>query len=408
MSVQYKVTEKRVETPLTKDELIGFIQSIILNEQKEEMEPFYVLDLGVVTSLFDTWTRNLPMVRPFYAVKCNPNPAFLKAMAALGSGFDCASRAEIDTILSLGVSPDRIVFANTRKPQSHVKYAAKVGVNLTTFDSMCELEKIKKWHPKCALLMRIKVPETSDATFQFGSKFGALPEEITTLLQAAQAMQLKVVGVSFHIGSRAINFHAFEEAIAAAKTTFETAAQLGLPKMHILNIGGGFTFGSKFTEAALPVKAALEKYFPNEQANGLTIIAEPGRFFANSPFTLATNIIGKRVRGELKEYWINDGIWGSMNFLNYDHDDVICTPLDNYGSNKTSKCKGLKTCDSTVFGPTCDPVDTVFTGFQLPEMDVNDWLVFHNMGAYTSSCGNDFNGFKTSAIPTYIASSDKN
>ncbi|XP_021282818.1 ornithine decarboxylase-like [Herrania umbratica] len=402
------VTEKRVAaTSPSKDELIAFIQSVILNEQQEEMGPFYVLDLGVVRSLLDTWTFNLPMVQPFYAVKCNPDPAFLKEMAALGTGFDCASRAEIQTILSLGVSPDRIVFANTCKPESHVKYAAKVGVNLTTFDSVCELEKIKKWHPKCALLMRIKVPETSGAAFLFGSKFGALPEEIVPLLQAAQAAELKVVGVSFHIGSRAINYHAFEEAILAAKTTFETAAQLGLPKMHILNIGGGFTSGPKFTEAASAVKVALKKYFPTGPTTGLKLMAEPGRFFANEPFTLATSILGKRIRNEIKEYWINDGMSGSMNYLKYDHDDVICTPLANFGNNDVITCKGLETSDSTVFGPTCDPADTVLEVYPLPDLQVNDWLVFHNMGAYTSSRGNDFNGFKTSAIPTYLANSDK-
>ncbi|XVF42155.1 hypothetical protein PTKIN_Ptkin01aG0337100 [Pterospermum kingtungense] len=372
---QAKLTEKRVaKVPLSKDELIGFIQSIILNEQKEEMDPFYVLDLGVVNSLFDTWSRKLPMVQPFYAVKCNPNPAFLKAMAALGTGFDCASRAEIETVLSLGVSPDRIIFANTCKPQSHVKYAAKVGVNLTTFDSMSELEKIKKWHPNFALLMRIKVPETSGAAVQFGSKFGALPEEIIPIFEAAQAMQLKVVGVSFHIGSKAINFHAFEEAIEAAKTTLETAAQLGLPKMHILDIGGGFTSGSKFIEAASAIKTALQKYFPNDpNGNGLiTIMAEPGRFFASSPLTLTTSIIGKRVRGEIKQYWINDGLWGSMSFLRRNsQEDVICTPLANCGrSNKNPTCKGLRTCASTVFGPTGDGRDIVLKGFQLPELNV--------------------------------------
>ncbi|XVF31175.1 hypothetical protein REPUB_Repub16aG0123300 [Reevesia pubescens] len=93
-----------------------------------------------------------------------------------------------------------------------------------------------------------------------------------------------------------------------------------------------------------------------------------------------------------------------MNFLKYDHDDVICIPLANYGNQKIGPTwKGLKTYDSTVFGPTCDLVDTVLKGYQLPELDVNDWLVFYNKSTYTSSRGNDFNGFKTSAIPTYLA-----
>ncbi|WRX25119.1 Orn/DAP/Arg decarboxylase 2 [Theobroma cacao] len=167
--------------------------------------------------------------------------------------------------------------------------------------------------------------------------------------------------------------------------------------MHIVDIGGGFTSGPKFAEAASAVKVALQKYFPNGHASGLKIMAEPGRFIANEPFTLATSILGKRIRNEIKEYWINDGMSGSMNYLKYDHDDVTCTPLANYGSND------VMTSDSTVFGPTCDPEDTVLEGYPLPDLQVNDWLVFHNLGAYTSSRGNDFNGFKTSAIPTYLA-----
>ncbi|KAE8659949.1 Ornithine decarboxylase [Hibiscus syriacus] len=350
----------------TRFDLIRFIQSVaVSNEKQQETNPFYVLDLG--------------------------NGCF-------GTGFDCASRAEIETVLSLGVSPDRIVFANTCKPVPHIKYAAKVGVNLTTFDSSCELEKIKKWHPKCALLIRVRVPETSGATFKFGSKFGALPGEIILLLRASQEAKLKVIGVSFHIGSRAINFDAFEDAIDVAKTTFEAAAKLGLPKLRILNIGGGFTSGPKFTEAASAVKLALQKHFPDEL--GLKIMAEPGRFFANSSFTLATSVIGKRVRYEVKEYWIDDGVSGSMNFLKYDHDEVVCTPLI---AGENCRTKEMKTWSSTVFGPTCDAADIVLKGFELPELEVGDKLVFHNMGAYTSSRGNDFNGFKTSAIPTYIA-----
>ncbi|XWS20897.1 hypothetical protein CRYUN_Cryun30bG0008800 [Craigia yunnanensis] len=392
-------------TALSKDGLTAFIQSII-STKHELKEPFYVLDLGVIMALFDKWARNLPMAQPFYAVKCNPNPAFLGALAALGSGFDCASKAEIESVLSLGVSPGRIIFANPCKAESHIKYAATVGVNLTTFDSKEELEKIKKWHPKCSLLIRVKAPDDGGARCPLGPKYGALPEEVTPLLQAAQAARLTVTGVSFHIGSGAVQFRAYREAIAAAKTVFETAARLGMPKMRMLNIGGGFTAGPQFGEAASTVKAGLQAYFPNEP--NLTVIAEPGRFFAESAFTLATNIIGKRVRGDLREYWINDGIYGSMNCLLYDHAVITCMPLAGSSNRGNPTCKGERSYGSTVFGPTCDALDTVLKGYPLPELQVNDWLVFPNMGAYTAAAGSNFNGFNTSAILTYLAYSNPN
>ncbi|XP_031265433.1 ornithine decarboxylase-like [Pistacia vera] len=390
----------RRATAFRKDGLTEFMQSIMFKKQ-ELKEPFYVLDLGVVVSLFDKWTRSLPTVRPFYAVKCNPEPALLGALAALGANFDCASRAEIEAVLALGLKPDRIVYANPCKPESHIKYAASVGVNLTTFDSRDEIQKIRKWHPKCDLLLRIKAPEDGGARCPLGPKYGALPDEIAPLLQAALAAGLSVTGVSFHIGSGDTHSRAYHGAIAAAKTVFETATRLGVPKMNVLNIGGGFTADPKFDEAASVVKSALQTYFPNEP--GLSVISEPGRFFAESAFTLATNVIGKRVRDELREYWINDGIYDSMNCILYDHATVTCTPLACTSNRANPTCKGLRTYNSTVFGPTCDALDTVLTGYQLPELQVNDWLVFPNMGAYTAAAGSSFNGFNTASILTHLA-----
>ena len=50
-------------------------------------------------------------------------------------------------MLSLGVDPSRIVFANTCKHASFTKYAAKNDVSLMTFDNEDELHKIKEHFP---------------------------------------------------------------------------------------------------------------------------------------------------------------------------------------------------------------------------------------------------------------------
>ncbi|KAM3341583.1 Ornithine decarboxylase [Capsicum chinense] len=391
----------RKVVPLSKDALQDFMVSIITQKLQDEKKPFYVLDLGEVVSLMDQWNVALPNVRPFYAVKCNPEPSFLSMLAAMGSNFDCASRAEIEYVLSLGISPERIVFANPCKPESDIIFAEKVGVNLTTYDSEDEVYKIKKHHPKCELLLRIKPMNDGNARCPMGPKYGALPEEIEPLLRIAQASRLTVSGVSFHIGSGDADSNAYLGAIAAAKQVFETAAKFGMSKMNVLDIGGGFTSGHQFTTAATAVKSALQQHFSNEPE--LTIIAEPGRFFAETAFTLATTIIGKRVRGDLREYWINDGLYGSMNCVLYDHATVTATPLACMSNRVNLNCSGSKMFPSTIFGPTCDALDTVLRDYQLPELQVNDWLIFPNMGAYTKAAGSNFNGFNTSAIVTHLA-----
>lgn len=72
----------------------------------------------------------------------------LKTLAALGIGFDCASKQEIQKILALGVEPERIIYANPTKDPVYIKYAADNGVNLMTFDSEEELYKTKQIFPQ--------------------------------------------------------------------------------------------------------------------------------------------------------------------------------------------------------------------------------------------------------------------
>lgn len=57
-------------------------------------------------------------------------------------------QAEIELALSLGATPDKIIYAHTTKPPSHIKYACAHGVNKMTFDSEDELIKISLYHAK--------------------------------------------------------------------------------------------------------------------------------------------------------------------------------------------------------------------------------------------------------------------
>ena len=61
-----------------------------------------------------------------YAVKANPAPEVVEAVADLGGRFDCASRGEIDLCLGLGIPADRIAFGNTIKRASDIAHAHRM------------------------------------------------------------------------------------------------------------------------------------------------------------------------------------------------------------------------------------------------------------------------------------------
>lgn len=81
------------------------------------------------------------------AVKCNDTRPVLEILAALGAGFDCASKGEIARVLSYGVCPDAIIYAHPMKQISHLNFAAEMNVKVMTVDSDFELHKIAKYYP---------------------------------------------------------------------------------------------------------------------------------------------------------------------------------------------------------------------------------------------------------------------
>ena len=62
-------------------------------EDNRSEQAFYVVDLGEIVHSVTQWKTLLPMVKPYYAIKCNPNPVMLEALASLDVNFDCACLA---------------------------------------------------------------------------------------------------------------------------------------------------------------------------------------------------------------------------------------------------------------------------------------------------------------------------
>ncbi|KAK9855777.1 hypothetical protein WJX84_010316, partial [Apatococcus fuscideae] len=123
-------------------------------------DPVWVADLGAVKRLYEAWVEAMPRVRPFYAAKCNMDPGLLAALSSLGAGFDCASEAELRAAVQAGASPGKdIVFANACKRPRDIRAAASMGVNLTTFDTPCEVQKLAQYHPGTAALLRIRADD---------------------------------------------------------------------------------------------------------------------------------------------------------------------------------------------------------------------------------------------------------
>lgn len=402
---------KLIVTNESVDNIVNSKIKYCVDQQNEERnDAFFVGDMGDVVRKHKIWSAQLPRVEPFYAVKCNDDMTVLAVLAQLGTGFDCASKGEIQKVLSLNVSQSRIIYANPCKQESHIKYAAASGVEYMTFDNETELHKVKKFHPQAKMVVRILPPSNTKCQCQLGMKFGCHPKKVAQLLRVAKELGVDVVGVSFHVGSGCYDANAYAAAVASARSVFSVAQEEGF-HFNLLDIGGGFpgqpSAKLSFEEICGVLRPALDHHFP--ESMGVRLISEPGRFFVASAFTLALNVIARRAvnsddydtddvtEDELNQnqdddenksfmYYLNDGVYGSFNCILFDHATVTAQLPD------PERYKQKPVYRSSLWGPTCDGLDCIVKECLMPELNTGDWLLFRDMGAYTMSAASTFNG----------------
>lgn len=387
-------------------------------------DAFFVADLGDVYRQHLRWKKHLGRIIPHFAVKCNPDPMVIRLLAALGTGFDCASKSEIELVLREGVDPSRIIYAQPCKTKSYLRYTSKENVKQMTFDNSDELYKIKAIFPDAELYLRI-FTDDSQSMCRLSQKFGAHMDTAPELLALAKELDLNIAGVAFHVGSGASDPSAFLKAVTDARSIFDQAIALGF-NPHTLDVGGGFV-SETFTEMAAVLSAAVDDQFPPS----IRVIAEPGRYYTSSAFTIACNVIARRTVEDptlnVKSYmlYLNDGVYGNFSSIMFDHQHPIPQVLStrrrpdgfNYSTDSLADSGytsaeeidtttgGAKTVEYSIWGPTCDGIDCISEKWLARDtVDVGDWLYFEDMGAYTKCSATRFNGFTDKHETKYVCS----
>jgi ornithine decarboxylase len=385
-------------------------------ESGKESESFLITNLAVVVNQYHLWKSELPMVHPFYAVKCNPDVAIVRLLAALGCGFDCATEGEIDLVLHglgedlsfgpRGLASANMVYANPAHMSRHLTYAINHGVRMTVFDSEDELEKIASLdgHEHLQLLLRLTTDDRASIC-QFSRKFGCPVRDAPHLLHVAKSLGLNVVGVSFHVGSGCGDANAYVIALDHARQVFDSALSLGMKPLTVIDIGGGFPGDSggyggpnmpTFQDLAAAVRAGIKNFSIGlkRPISDIRFIAEPGRFFASACTSVVTKVYARKGgHGSSQALYVDDGVYGTFNNIVYDHATPVPMKLATLVAHPANEDENL--LPTVVFGPTCDGLDQLCSmeKTRLPRCEVDDWLLWDNMGAYTHTASFLFNGY---------------
>ena len=362
---------------------------------KKHGTPIVVVDHKVLRQNYDRFRKYLPRVQVYYAVKANSDPAIVQTFYDAGASFDVASMAEFlnvhEKIKDLPAKErqdfiwDRIIYANPIKAIETLQRLDPYKP-LVTYDNYEEVIKIARYAPHSGLVLRLRVPNTGSMV-ELSSKFGALPGEAVDLMAFAQNSKLEVEGLSFHVGSQCTNPTNYSQALHLAASIFAEAKTGGFD-LKLLDIGGGFP--AHYDDAIPPFKrlakmitAELNRLFPEP----IEILAEPGRFLVATAATAVAQIIGKAVRDGKLCYYINDGVYHTYSGVIFDHCQY---PLKSFKKGPTQIC--------SVFGPTCDALDTISLAMPLPDLEMGELVYSENIGAYSTASSTSFNGFPPAKV----------
>ncbi|MCB1918871.1 MAG: type III PLP-dependent enzyme [Candidatus Competibacteraceae bacterium] len=353
--------------------------------------PFLVVLLDRVARKFQEFRRDFPSAKIYYAVKASPGEEILTLLRDLGSYFDIASIYELDRVLQLGVSPDRVSFGNTIKKAKHVRAAYDKGVRLFATDSEADVRILAREAPGSRLFFRLLMDAvTSDSDWPLSRKFGCQPRMLMELISLAADLGLDPYGVSFHVGSQQREIPAWDAAIAQVRRLFEWVGKEQIP-LKAINMGGGFPANYLIKSNPLSVYAEeINRYLNLHFGDAIPeIYLEPGRGLTGEAGILVSEVvlISKKSKTDLKR-WVYTDV-GIFNGLMETIDESIKYPAYTE--------KGGETGDVILAGPTCDSLDIIYEHFkyQLPlSLEIGDRIYWLSTGAYTASYSSiEFNGF---------------
>ena len=356
--------------------------------------PLFVYDFGIVRARIARLRAALPAgVALHYALKANPYPPLLRAMAGIVDGMDVASAGEMAKALESGVAADAMSFAGPGKRDRELEAAirAEVTINL---ESEGEADRALAIAERIGVTPRLAVRVNpafdlrgSGMRMGGGAKpFGVDADRVASLVSRLIAAGADWRGLHIYAGSQTLDAGAVIEAQAATIGLAATIAEEAGASPPTVNLGGGF--GIPYFSGDVPldvesVGSALADAIAARPAilSGTAFAIELGRFLVGEAGVYLTRIVDRKtshgetflvVDGGLHHQLAASGNFGTVVRRNYP-----IAVANRFGASADETV--------SVVGCLCTPLDRLGDKVALPRADVGDVIAIFLAGAYGAS-----------------------
>jgi diaminopimelate decarboxylase len=358
--------------------------------------PTYVYSADVIRAQFDRLNNALKSVLPknkipmlCYACKASSNIAILKLLNNLGAGLEIVSEGELVRGRKAGFDASKIVSTGVGKQRGEIESLIAAGVHQINVESLPELELINsiagkmKKTPSVVLRFNPNVKGGGHNKITTGrkqDKFGLLERDLFTGFKMAKGFKnIKLLGISMHIGSQVFTVQSFKKAFERLPSVVRELRAQG-HAITRLDIGGGFPIlykDEKMLDLDAYARWVRDIILPLETE----IILEPGRFLVGNAGVLLSEVLFVKESGGRK-FLILDA---AMNDL------IRPTLYEAYHAIEPTSNRRRKKQTYDITGPVCETGDMFASGRVLPTMNQGEYAVIKSAGAYGFCMASNYN-----------------
>ena len=357
---------------------------------KKYSTPFYCYSLSQLKNNFNSFDNAFKTIKPIicFSVKSNSNITLLRELKKMGSGADVVSIGELLKVKKAGISTKKIVFSGVGKTDQEIRAAIKNKVLLINVESESEVNLINKISKKLSVKTSIGIrlnPNIAGKTHKKIStggkneKFGLIYNDFINLCQKIKKMKnLKLEGLSVHIGSQITNINPFRKVLSVINRIINKTNI----NFKYIDLGGGMGISYSKNDKKLNLKqyAKIVKKFTKDK--NVKIIFEPGRYIVGNVAILITRIIYIK-KSQNKNFVILDaGMNNLMRPALYDARHQII-PL----VKRKKRFKG----NVEFVGPICESSDKFLSQKGFPQIIEGDYVALTQVGAYGMSLSSNYN-----------------
>ena len=338
--------------------------------------PSYVFDTDILTERARWIADTIRPAKLCFAMKANP--FLVKVLDGYVERYEVCSPGEFHICVQNGLDMEKIVLSGVNKEYEDVLYAMEQGVVHYTAESRGQFYLVSRCAEELDRHVEILLRVTS------GNQFGMSEEDVRQLIRERDKYPyVNIRGLQYFTGTQkkvikkiAAEVEYIEELIRRLEEEegfvtreLEFGPGLGVP----------YFTKDDFAEDRSLLEAFMELF---REKRPYEVTFEMGRYLTASCGYYMTKIMDQK-RNDAVNVCIVDGGINHVNY--YGQNMAMKTPILSYFPQHPLEQE--KEEEWTVYGSLCTVADILLKKLPLCDARVGDYLVFHNIGAYSVTEG---------------------